>query len=400
MAPADLMSAAACCRRLHALCLSPEVWRRLCKRAWGLSPDDPHIRLRDEVAGDDFVALYSLTEWKTPTQFDCRSLPFRVRQSAGGPGKVPAGDDGDGGTGKGGLALGVEFSGRLGQGNRCIRADHPLPSTLSKERTGLAARRRVSVMGPVALLKRLMGIARGVPLSPPRCAFPDMGYHESLTAQPFCTPLVLPDRSVDVTPRLVSYFEVTIGQPKRRAQNGIPECVAVGLSRDGFNLLQKMPGWDSQSYGYHGDDGGAYHDSGHMCFKFGPKYGPGDTVGCGLDYSQGSGQADLFYTLNGEYKGVAFRGLRGQFFPTVGLDSGAPVKINFGSCSGGVPFLFDLQRFVSARGYHDRVHDALKQAKEEVVWSSPLFRLKHFCLPTGFVDSLHHGKLQSVAGAG
>lgn len=38
------------------------------------------------------------------------------------------------------------------------------------------------------------------------------------------------------------------------------------------------------------------------------------------------------------YLGAAFRGVRGSFYPTVGIDSACPVKINFGS----EPFSFDL----------------------------------------------------------
>ena len=33
--------------------------------------------------------------------------------------------------------------------------------------------------------------------------------------------------------------------------------------------------------------------------RCGPSFGPGDVVGCGLDYSVGDDCADIFFTLNG-----------------------------------------------------------------------------------------------------
>ena len=40
-----------------------------------------------------------------------------------------------------------------------------------------------------------------------------------------------------------------------------PECVAVGLATNPFRCHRGLPGWDSQSFAYHGDDGGLYHDA-------------------------------------------------------------------------------------------------------------------------------------------
>ena len=42
-------------------------------------------------------------------------------------------------------------------------------------------------------------------------------------------------------------------------------------------------------------------------------------------------KGEIFFTKNGEHLGVAFRGVHGQLYPTVGLHSeGEEVRVNFG----------------------------------------------------------------------
>lgn len=67
--------------------------------------------------------------------------------------------------------------------------------------------------------------------------------------------------------RVGRWRQVTIGHPRSAPEHTIPDCVAVGLSDSRFPLKGKMPGWDAASYGYHSDDGGAFHDAGSMLFK-------------------------------------------------------------------------------------------------------------------------------------
>ena len=137
------------------------------------------------------------------------------------------------------------------------------------------------------------------------------------------------------------------------------ECVAIGLSTRRFSPADKMPGWDAESFGYHGDDGGIYHGRGEMLRRYGPSYGPGDTVGCGLEY----GSRRVFFVKNGVFLGYAFGegGRRGDddvairgalsgemidcgLYPTVGVDTECPISVNFGER----PFMFDLRDFVAA----------------------------------------------------
>lgn len=156
-------------------------------------------------------------------------------------------------------------------------------------------------------------------------------------------------------PRSIAYFEVKITKNQQISTNQntdmfmldhIPiqlpvadppiECVAVGLSTSAFDIKDKMPGWDCESYGYHGDDGGIFYGNGHKFDEYGPAFGPGDIVGCGLDYKR----KEIFYTLNGSYLGPAFLDVNigSSYFPTVGIDAYVSVTFNFG-CQ---PFEYDL----------------------------------------------------------
>jgi hypothetical protein len=165
--------------------------------------------------------------------------------------------------------------------------------------------------------------------------------------------------TINVTPRLISYYEVSIlndnygikddsarGPPfgRMEGRRHRTECVAVGLATDSFHAHARMPGWDRQSFGYHGDDGGIFHSSGGMVKQFGSKFGAGDTIGCGIDFvAQG-----IFFTLNGKFLGYGWTGIDEEFlkndlFPVVGLDTNCPLHLNFGAEE---PFVFDLSSFI------------------------------------------------------
>ena len=69
------------------------------------------------------------------------------------------------------------------------------------------------------------------------------------------------------------------------------------------NICFRLPGWDKQSYGYHGDDGHSFCSSG-TGQAYGPTFTTGDVIGCGLNLIDGS----CFYTKNGIHLGAAFSG--------------------------------------------------------------------------------------------
>lgn len=69
--------------------------------------------------------------------------------------------------------------------------------------------------------------------------------------------------------------------------------MGIGLSTSDVNL-NRLPGWDKGSYGYHGDDGHSFCSSGSG-IVYGPTFTTGDYVGCCVNFLENS----CFYTRNG-----------------------------------------------------------------------------------------------------
>lgn len=97
----------------------------------------------------------------------------------------------------------------------------------------------------------------------------------------------------------IYYFEVRI------VSHGLSGYIGIGFS-DRFVELNRLPGWEKNSYGYHGDDGRTFECSG-TGRGFGPKFTTGDVIGCGIDYTMTTGTVAerkaggrVFYTKNGE----------------------------------------------------------------------------------------------------
>eukprot|EP00741_Cyanophora_paradoxa_P020800 tig00021312_g20079.t1 len=150
---------------------------------------------------------------------------------------------------------------------------------------------------------------------------------------------------------LLYYYEITV------LDAGTRGAIAVGLSDRSFQVT-RQPGWEPYSFGYHGDDGKKFHTSGRG-EAFGPVFTTGDTVGCGLNFAS----QEVFYTKNGKMVGIAFRGVTGELFPTVGLHSpGESLSVNFGQ----LPFKFDLDAMASD------IRERRQRAVEEVPLPVPV----------------------------
>ena len=73
----------------------------------------------------------------------------------------------------------------------------------------------------------------------------------------------------------------------------------IGIGFSGHKVsLEKLPGWEHDSWAYHGDDGMTF-----CCQSTGRKYGPtfstDDVVGCGVNFLTGV----AFFTKNGVFQG-------------------------------------------------------------------------------------------------
>ncbi|KAI7879068.1 SPla/RYanodine receptor [Lichtheimia hyalospora FSU 10163] len=118
--------------------------------------------------------------------------------------------------------------------------------------------------------------------------------------------------------------------------------IVVGVCSDQADLEQ-LPGWGTDTWGYHGDDGRAFDgNSGNgLGLPFASTYTAMDVIGCGIDMQH----RDIFYTKNGHFIGKAFQGIRSgiDLHPCIGLNSpGESVIVNFGN----QPFLFDIEKYI------------------------------------------------------
>ncbi|KAJ2901247.1 Ran-binding protein 10 [Zalerion maritima] len=129
----------------------------------------------------------------------------------------------------------------------------------------------------------------------------------------------------------IYYFEVTVLSKKREET-----FVCVGFASRKVSI-NRAPGWETESWGYHGDDGNTFvaQNSGR---DYGPRFTTGDTVGCGVNFRTNS----IFFTKNGVDLGCAFHDKReslAEIYPIVGMKkTGENIRANFGQ----FPFIFNI----------------------------------------------------------
>lgn len=160
----------------------------------------------------------------------------------------------------------------------------------------------------------------------------------------------LDDGALILVPLECFYFEVSLQASDSTTPATVDrdECVAVGLGTARFQLSGSQPGWTNRSIGYHSDDGNLFRATGHGR-SYGPRFGDGDTVGCGICLLTHA----VFFTHNGKYLGVATHDWIGdqELFPIVGVGSHMRGTIRFGASidkpSGG--FMFDPASWPAVR---------------------------------------------------
>ncbi|BDA41395.1 Ran-binding protein 9 [Coccomyxa sp. Obi] len=127
----------------------------------------------------------------------------------------------------------------------------------------------------------------------------------------------------------IYYFEVQIVSKGRDGYIGVGFCTAdVNMDR--------LPGWEPQSYGYHGDDGNAFRSDGKGK-RYGPTFGTGDVIGALLNRAEHT----ISYFKNGIDLGTAFTDVSEEkLYPCVGMQTHEEeVLANFGDA----PFKADME---------------------------------------------------------
>lgn len=116
---------------------------------------------------------------------------------------------------------------------------------------------------------------------------------------------------------ILNYFEYVI------LNSGGEGSIGIGVGERGYPT-NRMPGWNRNSVGYHGDDGKLYHENG-IGNAFGPTCTTGDRVGCGVDFENedNSGYVDVFFTKNHKLVGHPVKIKKPVYglYPLIGLHS-------------------------------------------------------------------------------
>ncbi|KIY45739.1 SPRY-domain-containing protein [Fistulina hepatica ATCC 64428] len=134
----------------------------------------------------------------------------------------------------------------------------------------------------------------------------------------------------------VYYFEVRVSSKSSKSC-----ALCLFASKDA--KLSRLPGWDSHSWGYYGEDGCTlYGDRNGRTYADG--FGNGDIIGCCIDFTS----RKAFFTKNGRFLGPAFDNIpvNVDLYPSVGFrQNNESVRVNLGQ----EPFKFNIEEHVQER---------------------------------------------------
>ena len=97
-----------------------------------------------------------------------------------------------------------------------------------------------------------------------------------------------------------AYFEIAILHTEHIVDEALYHKVTVGFCGEFCDLTQSGLGRNMWSVGYGGLDGGRF-EVGHPRRYTGRTFGPGNTVGCGIDYDR----KEYFFTLGEKVVGMS-----------------------------------------------------------------------------------------------
>lgn len=167
----------------------------------------------------------------------------------------------------------------------------------------------------------------------------------------------------------VYYFEVEI------INKGRDGYIGIGLSRKDVKL-DRLPGWEPHSYGYHGDDGHVFNGRGT-----GRPYGPIFTTGDWIGIIYNRIEKTLTFTKKGFQLGVAFRDVEEEtLYPTVGFRTpDEEVAVNFGDDLERRPFKGDYEAILESvmSNLHMQILDTKIPGSSDIIAELVFDYLKH-----------------------
>lgn len=141
----------------------------------------------------------------------------------------------------------------------------------------------------------------------------------------------------------IFYYEVEVVSCTR------DPMISIGFCTEDSKLV-KLPGMDSNSWGYHSDDGRTMSCQ-SLNSTGGPGFGLGDIVGCGFDFTNNC----IFYTKNGIELSPTTVNLtrlttargnsRAKHYPCIGFKPTVSLRTNFGEDE----FHYDIDQYVQRR---------------------------------------------------